>query len=117
MRGLAQGSPLAPQCIPWRVARIAAAKVNHVYGEHDAEGGSVNSLILERQRSDEETQTKRELAEKNPSGPWEIQGNDRVVFYKGRSSSRTIEPSKRLYCTDSTTPRSQGTLAQKGLWS
>jgi len=81
----ADGDSLAVQCVPLGVARIAARRVHHVYGEEDsADDKPMTTLIAELQRTDGFTEAKRQYIDEHPDGPWSKEGEDNVVFFKDR---------------------------------
>jgi RNase H-like domain found in reverse transcriptase/Reverse transcriptase (RNA-dependent DNA polymerase)/Integrase zinc binding domain/Chromo (CHRromatin Organisation MOdifier) domain len=78
------GSSATVQCVPLRVARIAALQIDPVHGEEDGARTMLN-LILELQRTDPFTEAKRkELAGGYQGGPWSVGGRDEIVCYKGK---------------------------------
>jgi transposase InsO family protein len=72
------------QCVPFRVARIAAAKVDPVHGDLDEATKTMTALIAELQRTDAFTQEKRRRLDQDPTGPWSKEGEDELVFFKDR---------------------------------
>jgi transposase InsO family protein len=71
------------QCVPFRVARIAAARVDPVHGDQATK--SMTALITELQRTDVFSQEKRSQLEHDPEGPWSLKGGDEeVLFFRDR---------------------------------